>query len=257
MLLPPSTKRNRKLSIATIELDMNLNVRGLAAATQYGTQQTQNITSPTGKAKTNGFREELKRKLLFLPSMLKFMMPLMFVFICEYVIISGLVRALFCIIIALSLPPTNVSYYSFVIVRQLEMIYVRDSFMNHESQFRWFQVVYQIGLFVGRTFGTLLPVQSVWWLTGAQFVNVLYFTFEVTYYRSSSIWTIFALIFLVGTDGGLSFVHTFWKLAKQLPQSHQEFGFGMLTIAESIGVALGGCISIPIHNVLCRRLVVL
>lgn len=136
------------------------------------------------------------------------------------------------------------------------MVYVRDSFMDHESQFRWFQVVYQIGLFVSRTLGTLLPIQSVWWMTIAQFMNVLYFTFEVTYYHSTSIWTIFALIFLVGAAGGLSFVHTFWKLAKQLPQSHQEFGLGMLTIAESIGVALGGVISIPIHNILCKRLAV-
>lgn len=137
---------------------------------------------------------------------------------------------------------------------QFEMVYVKDIWLDHQSQYRWFLVVYQIGVFVSRSTGTLLSIHTIWWLPFLQSINVIYFILEVLYAKTPSIWIIFAMVFWVGSLGGLSYVHTICRLVNQVPHVQQKFSLGMVTIAESVGIALGGLITIPMHSILCRKI---
>lgn len=137
---------------------------------------------------------------------------------------------------------------------QFEMIHVPDVWLDQSSQYRWFQFVYQFGVFVSRSVGTFIPLPSVWLLSAVQCANVIYFVFEVVYSQTGNIWLLFCLVFFVGSVGGLAYVHTFWRLAKKVAPAQQKFSFGLMTIAETCGIALGGLSSIPIHQTLCKRL---
>lgn len=134
------------------------------------------------------------------------------------------------------------------------MIYVENIWLNHESQYRWYQFVYQIGVFVARSIGTCISIQSVWWMSLGQLVNVIYFIVQISSGQITNIWLIFVVVFWVGIVGGMGYVHTFWQIATKVPHLQQKFSFGIMTIAESFGIAFGGLAAIPLHNILCGKL---
>lgn len=134
------------------------------------------------------------------------------------------------------------------------MIYVENIWLDHQSQYRWYQFVYQIGVFMARSIGTSISIQSVWWMSLGQLLNVIYFITEIGSGQLTNIWLIFVIVFWVGIVGGLGYIHTFWRIATEVPQTHQKFSLGIMTIAESCGIAFGGLSAIPIHKFLCAKL---
>lgn len=137
------------------------------------------------------------------------------------------------------------------------MIYIRGTFLDHQSQYRWFQFVYQIGVFVSRTTGNLLKPRCTWWAPIFQCLNASFFMYQTVNSHDISIWIILVMVFWVGIIGGLCYVHSFQRLIKELPESQHKFSLGMITIAESFGIAIGGFSAIPIHNILCRKYIAL
>lgn len=131
------------------------------------------------------------------------------------------------------------------------MIYIRDIWLDHQSQYRWFLVAYQIGVFTSRSMGSFLKARRTWWAPIVQCLNASYFLYAAS--RPSNPPIIFLLVFWVGVVGGLCYVHSFQRLIKELPKNQHKFSLGMITIAESVGVAIGGFASIPIHKVLCQN----
>lgn len=138
------------------------------------------------------------------------------------------------------------------------MIYVRDLplglKLSAEAQYRWFLVTYQIGVFTSRSLGAFLKPRKTWWATGVQFLNFLFFMYTTSIVEASNPWIIFSFVFLLGIVGGLCFVNTFHRLIKELPANQHKFSLGIVTIAESFGIAIGGSTAILIHNVLCGKL---
>lgn len=138
---------------------------------------------------------------------------------------------------------------------QFEMIYVRDMpfalKFNLESQYRWFLVTYQIGVFTSRSLGAFLKPRKTWWATIFQFLNFSFFMYVAAKAQASNPWLIFIFVFWLGVVGGLCFVHTFHRLIKELPANQHKFSLGMITIAESFGIAIGGSTAILIHKILC------
>lgn len=131
------------------------------------------------------------------------------------------------------------------------MIYFRDIWLDHKSQYRWFQVCYQIGVFVSRSTGSLLSNSSIWWMPFFQFINTFYFAFEAIYSSTPTIWITFGVVFWVGMLGGLAYVNTFHKMLKDVPPGKQNFALGVVSVAESFGIAMAGLATIPIHRSLC------
>lgn len=132
------------------------------------------------------------------------------------------------------------------------MVYYPNIWINHQSQYRWFQVVYQVGVFVSRSSGNIIHLENMWWMPFWQFLNIFYFLFEVMFPFTPNIWISFVMVFWVGMQGGLAYVNTFFRMVKEVPVARQNFALAAVTVAESIGIALAGVIAIPVHDVLCK-----
>lgn len=141
------------------------------------------------------------------------------------------------------------------------MIWVRELpfgvKLSPDSQYRWFLVTYQIGVFSSRSLGAFLKPRRTWWATIVQMLNFCYFMYIVTTSSIPNAWIIFFSVFELGVIGGLCYVHTFHRLVKELPPNQHKFSLGMITIAESFGIAIGGSTAILIHNMLCGKFLVI
>lgn len=133
------------------------------------------------------------------------------------------------------------------------MIHVRDGWLEPSSQYRWFLVVYQMGVFSSRTLGSLIKPRKTWWATVVQISNACFFMYMASTMNVPSAWIVFIFVFGLGAVGGLCYAHTFQRLVRELPENRQKFSLGMMTIAESVGIAIGGSSAIPIHNFICGK----
>lgn len=136
------------------------------------------------------------------------------------------------------------------------MIHVQDAWLPPSAQYRWFLVMYQIGVFSSRSLGAFFKPRQTWWAIVLQILNASGFIYMTSSMNMPSAWIIFILVFGVGCVGGYCYVQTFHRLVKQLPVSQHKFSLGMITIAESIGIAVGGLSAIPIRNCICGKSIV-
>lgn len=135
---------------------------------------------------------------------------------------------------------------------QLDLIFFPKIWLDQSAQYRWLQVTYQIGVFVSRSSLSFFSTDQIWIMSILQFVNVVYFTFQAIYMSVPTIWIIFIIVFWEGLLGGLCYVNTFNRIAKELPVRYKSFGMGLTTIGQSCGVVLAGLLAIPLHNVICK-----
>lgn len=115
--------------------------------------------SPNSSTNSQSF----SNKLSYIPTLLKFMVPLGLVYFFEYLINQGLVSF-----------PHNIRYiwfkmYAVYINRfdcfQFELVYFEKIWLTHSEQYRWYQVIYQLGVFISRTSVSLFPIEKIWILT--------------------------------------------------------------------------------------------
>ncbi|KAL5285946.1 CLN3 family protein [Megaselia abdita] len=164
-----------------------------------------------------------KDKLMYSGQLMKYMIPLTTVYLFEYFINQGM----------------------------FELVYFENIFLDKESQYRWLNVDYQIGVFISRSSVNLLTINKLWLLSVFQLVNVVYFLFEVIYFFTPSIWIIFAIVFWEGLLGGGAYVNTFYKMSKEVHPVRREFAMGCVVQSDSFGIALAGFLSMPVHNAIC------
>lgn len=142
------------------------------------------------------------------------------------------------------------------IIFQFEMLHVRDAWLPPSSQYRWFLVVYQIGVFSSRTLGALIKPHRTWWATIVQFGNACCFLYMASTGNIPSAWIVFIFVFGLGAVGGICYVHTFHRLVEELPSNRLKFSLGMIIISESFGIAVAGFSAIPIHNIICGKAII-
>ncbi|CAI4230137.1 unnamed protein product [Auanema sp. JU1783] len=121
------------------------------------------------------------------------------------------------------------------------------------SQYRWYQVLYQLGVFLSRSSVRLfeLPQWFLYLLPILQFSNMFLFFFEAIYWFIPHISIIFALIIFEGLLGGSSYVNTFNRIHKTVEPDIREYCLSIATVGDSIGVNLAGFAAIPLHNWVC------
>lgn len=188
-------------------------------------------TSKNDERKIDVYEEEdkplltFKDKMKYLPTLLKFIIPLTTVYLFEYFINQGL----------------------------FELVNFSDIWLDHDQQYRWLQVDYQIGVFISRSSVNIVQFEHVWIMSALQLVNVIYFLFEVFYFFTPSIWIIFAIVLWEGLLGGGAYVNTFYRISKSDdPQSTKQFTIAATTLSDSMGIALAGILAIPTHNAICK-----
>ncbi|XP_048742392.1 battenin-like isoform X2 [Ostrea edulis] len=165
----------------------------------------------------------MRDKLHLLKPLLKYMIPLCVVYIAEYFINQGL----------------------------YELLYFNDIWLSEKEQYRWYQVDYQLGVFISRSSVNMLKINNLWMLPILQCVNVAILTAQVFLRFIPNIWIIFAIVLFEGLLGGAAFVNTFYKISEDIEAEFKEFSLSAATIADSFGITLAGAISIPTHNHIC------
>lgn len=130
-------------------------------------------------------------------------------------------------------------------------MYFPGIWLSQSGQYRWYQVIYQIGVFISRSSVNLIQFRHVWIMAVFQFLNVVYFTFEAVYFFTPSIWIIFVLILWEGLLGGGGYVNTFYRIQTDVPAARREYAMMVTSISDSVGIALAGVAAIPSHNAIC------
>ncbi|PBC34382.1 battenin [Apis cerana] len=168
-------------------------------------------------------RKSFKEKINLVPGLLKYMIPLGLVYLFEYFINQGL----------------------------YELIEFDGIWLTHAEQYRWLQVDYQIGVFISRSSVNLVTINKIWIMAVLQFINVIILLFETLFYYLPSIWIVFTFVLWEGLLGGGAYVNTFYRMSTEIPRADRKISLGIATMADSIGIAMAGWLSMPIHNAIC------
>ncbi|KAJ7383425.1 G1/S-specific cyclin cln3 [Desmophyllum pertusum] len=165
----------------------------------------------------------IKTKLLITKSLLKYMLPLFFVYFAEYFINQGL----------------------------HELIYWNRIWLTPSEQYRWYQVDYQIGVFISRSSVNIFPIKKIWLLALLQHANLVVLLSEAYFHFLPSVWIMFIIVLYEGLLGGACYVNAFYRISQEVPPEHREFSMGVASMADSCGIALAGAVALPTHNALC------
>ncbi|KAK6106341.1 CLN3 family protein [Brugia pahangi] len=170
-----------------------------------------------------------KEMLLTTFSLLRFMIPLMLVYLGEYFINQGILQ--------LIIYPCDKGWY-----------------LTPSSQYRWYQVLYQAGVFISRSSVNIiqLPYWALVLLPILQFANVVIFFLESLYFYIPHIWVLFLLILFEGLFGGSSYVNTFTHIHNFAKPDVREFSMSISSLGDAIGIVTAGFVSIPFYNHICQ-----
>lgn len=59
-------------------------------------------------------------------------------------------------------------FFIFVLLFQFELIYFDDIFITQAEQYRWYQVLYQVGVFISRSSINVVKINAIWVLAVLQ-----------------------------------------------------------------------------------------
>ncbi|XP_029462927.1 battenin isoform X2 [Rhinatrema bivittatum] len=162
-------------------------------------------------------------KICIIPGLLKYMLPLSVVYFAEYFINQGL----------------------------FELLYFKNTALTHALQYRWYQMLYQAGVFISRSSVKCLSIKKIWMLALLQCVNMVFLLFAVYYMFIPSIYIVMALIVYEGLLGGAAYVNTFNNISQESKDEHREFAMSAACVADTLGISLSGAAAIPVHNYFC------
>ncbi|XP_030066022.1 battenin isoform X1 [Microcaecilia unicolor] len=163
-------------------------------------------------------------KACIIPGLLKYMLPLSIVYFAEYFINQGL----------------------------FELLYFKNTVLTHALQYRWYQMLYQAGVFISRSSVKCLSIKKIWMLALLQCVNMFFLLFAVYYLFIPSMYIIMTLIVYEGLLGGAAYVNTFNNISQESKEEHREFAMSAACVADTLGISLSGAVAIPVHNYFCN-----
>lgn len=157
--------------------------------------------------------------------LIKYMIPLFLVYFAEYFINQGL----------------------------FELLYFKNSSFSHEDQYRWYNVIYQLAVFISRSSIRWVQTKHLFIFPILQILNVFIALSQIYLGYMGTIWIAFILIFWEGLLGGGCYVNAFNLVSIQIPKKNREFSMGVVSIADGVGIAFAGMTSIPAHNSICKH----
>lgn len=191
-------------------------------------QETASSDDQTDPVAVKQRRLTLSEKLHLVIPLLKYMIPLMTVYIGEYLINQGIVQMIFF----------NCSH---------------GWHLSRKSQYRWYQVTYQVGVFCSRSSINLvrLPYIVMVLLPILQILNAVLFFLNALYFFIPHIWILFLLILFEGFFGGSSYVNTFDHIHRKVAPDVREYSMSVGSLGDSVGIVIAGFLSIPLYNYVC------
>ncbi|XP_040212119.1 battenin [Rana temporaria] len=182
-------------------------------------QQTGPHLTPSGPHLT------LLKKWQIIKSLLKYMIPLSLVYFAEYFINQGL----------------------------FELIYFPDITTSHSEQYRWYQMLYQAGVFISRSSVRCVTIRRIWVLACLQcglatFLLIgVYYLFLIKF----TLYGICAIITFEGLLGGAAYVNTFNNIAVESKPEDKEFAMAAACVSDTLGISISGAVALPVHNYFC------
>ncbi|XP_048372276.1 battenin isoform X2 [Sphaerodactylus townsendi] len=165
----------------------------------------------------------LQEKGQVVKSLLKYLLPLAVVYFAEYFINQGL----------------------------FELLYFKQAPLTHPQQYRWYQMLYQAGVFLSRSSASCVRIPHIWVLAVLQCLNMVFFLAAVYFMFLPSVYLVFVLIVYEGLLGGASYVNTFHCVSAESQPEHREFAMGVACVADTLGISLSGALAILVHNYFC------
>eukprot|EP00753_Platysulcus_tardus_P008835 PLAT1660.2.p2 GENE.PLAT1660.2~~PLAT1660.2.p2 ORF type:complete len:437 (-),score=179.82 PLAT1660.2:595-1905(-) len=165
------------------------------------------------------FSQRLTRIRLLLP----YMLPLAIVYAAEYTINTG---------IAGTLAFPHVKAHTF---------YVYHGF------------VYQIGVFISRSSGELLPQKRLWPMPVLQSALLVFFLIQALSPFIGAAWLMLCFTFAVGLLGGATYVNAFRRITVDVEPKYREFSLGAASVADTLGIVAASIVSIFLECALLRH----
>ncbi|KAJ5253648.1 hypothetical protein N7524_010828 [Penicillium chrysogenum] len=168
-------------------------------------------------------RINLRRvKGLFIP----FMVPMLLVYIAEYVINQGVAPTL--------------------------LFPLRESpFQHFRSFYPTYNAIYQVGDFISRSSTPFYRIHNLYLPSILQVVNLVLLTLHALFDFIPSVWLVFIIVFWEGLLGGVVYVNTFAEIADRVPKEDREFSLGATTVSDSAGICIAGFLSMGWEVSLC------
>src|SRR5205823_1911238 len=115
-----------------------------------------------------------------------------------------------------------------------------EAWLTHKEQYRWYQVDYQLGVFISRSSIKLLRINYLWIMPILQLANVIILLVEVMHPYLPTIWVMLGIVLFEGLLGGGAYVNTFYKITKEVQPQHREFSMAIASTGDGLGIAIAG-----------------
>jgi battenin len=181
--------------------------------------------SPKPKSVHLSFGNRVK---MIKPLIVRYIIPLFLVYYAEYTINQGVF---------------------FSLLYPLE----RTPFKHYNDHYKTYSTIYQVGVFISRSFGRLIPVANGWIFAILQCVMLALLSCEVVFSYIDHVWIVFGMILFEGLLGGAAYVNTFCNITEQVDPSNLEFSMAFTGIADSSGIGLAGFTCLFFEPFLCQR----
>ena len=180
----------------------------------------------TSKANSTTHRSEIVQfltRMLFTRKLLRYMIPLFIVYMFEYMINQGL----------------------------FELLYYNNACFDQNVQYRLYQMLYQVGVFVSRSSIFLFRIRYLWVMSFLQVCNLVLLYCEAEFQFIPFILITCCIVLFEGLLGGATYGNGFYRVHNEVEKSRVEFSMGVVSVADSFGITFAGFISIGIHNIIC------
>ncbi|XP_061063889.1 battenin isoform X2 [Eubalaena glacialis] len=182
-----------------------------------------NSEAPESKPGSSSHLSLQERWTVF-KGLLRYIVPLVLVYFAEYFINQGL----------------------------FELLFFRNMFLSHAQQYRWYQMLYQAGVFASRSSLRCCRIRHTWALALLQCLNLAFLLADVWLSFLPSIYLVFLIILYEGLLGGAAYVNTFHNIALETSSEHREFAMATACISDTLGISLSGLLALPLHDFLCQ-----
>ncbi|XP_054955593.1 battenin isoform X3 [Pan paniscus] len=137
-------------------------------------------------------------------------------------------------------------------VFKFELLFFRNTSLSHAQQYRWYQMLYQAGVFASRSSLRCCRIRFTWALALLQCLNLVFLLADVWFGFLPSIYLVFLIILYEGLLGGAAYVNTFHNIALETSDEHREFAMAATCISDTLGISLSGLLALPLHDFLCQ-----
>ncbi|XP_063556154.1 battenin isoform X4 [Gorilla gorilla gorilla] len=150
--------------------------------------------------------------------------------------------------------PLVVVYFAEYFINQglFELLFFRNTSLSHAQQYRWYQMLYQAGVFASRSSLRCCRIRFTWALALLQCLNLVFLLADVWFSFLPSIYLVFLIILYEGLLGGAAYVNTFHNIALETSDEHREFAMAATCISDTLGISLSGLLALPLHDFLCQ-----